>query len=157
MLYHFNGLADIREKIRMALRLLKPEGSLVIVLNQPTAPMVLIGIGFELAEGRRDEAATNKDLHTFCHESRFYQELAGQQAAVVIDPIATPLHQVKNRRDLITLFRMCLLNPLSAAPCATAKLDGFITDYLDSHYPALTYPATIPSWDDLIIIRKRQG
>ena len=56
VLYHFNGLNDIRDKIRMALALLKPQGHLAIVLNQPSAPMARIGIGFQLAE-RRERAA----------------------------------------------------------------------------------------------------
>ncbi len=82
MLYHFNGLDDIREKIRLALTLLKPGGNFAIILNQPSAPMALIGIGFQRAAGRRREAATNLDLHACCHESRFYQALAGRQAEV---------------------------------------------------------------------------
>jgi SAM-dependent methyltransferase len=154
VLYHFNGLNDIRDKIRLALTLLKPGGHLAIILNQPSAPMALIGIGFQRAAGRRDEAATNLDLHACCHESRFYQALAGRQAEVTIYTIDTPLDRVPSREDLIVLFRMCLLNPLSAAPCDTIRLDAFISDCLDATYPALTYPATIPSQDDLVIIRK---
>ena len=156
VLYHFNGLDDIREKIRMALALLKPRGHLAIVLNQPSAPMARIGIGFQLAERRLDEAKTNEDLHSACHESRFFKELAGEQAAVAIYPISAPLYLVKSREELITIFRMCLLNPLSKAPCATDKLDRFIASYIDTEYPELTYPATIPSQDDLIIIRNNR-
>lgn len=99
------------------------------------------------------EAKTNEDLHAVCHESRFFQELAGEQAAVAIYPITAPLYLVRSREELIVIFRMCLLNPLSAAPCDTHKLDGFIASYLDTEYPGLTYPATIPSQDDLIMIR----
>ncbi len=153
VLYHFNGLDDIREKIRMALALVKPQGNLAIVLNQPSAPMARIGIGFQLAERRLDEAKTNEDLHAVCHEARFFQELAGEQAAVAIYPITAPLYLVKSRDELIAIFRMCVLNPLSEAPCETDKLDSFIASFLDTKYPALTYPATIPSQDDLIIIR----
>lgn len=154
VLYHFNGRDDIREKIRLALTLVKPGGHLAIILNQPSAPMALIGIGFQRAAGRREEAATNLDLHACCHESRFYQALAGRQAEVAIYTIDTPLDRVPTREDLIVLFRMCLLNPLSAAPCDTIRLDAFISDYLDTTYPALSFPATIPSQDDLVIIQK---
>jgi len=154
MLYHFNGLDDIRAKIRMALSLLAPGGHLVIVINQPGAPMALIGIAFELAQGRLEESATNQDLHRCCHAPGFYQELAGRHAVVAIHPIDAPLRQVESRGDLIVLLRMCLLNPLSCAPCTTASLDRFIADYLDSCFPALRYPATIPSQDDLITIRR---
>lgn len=58
-------------------------------------------------------------------------------------------------QELILLFRMPLLDPLSPAPCDTDRLDAFIACDLDSRYPGLTYPATIPSQDDLIVLRKR--
>ncbi len=153
MLYHFDGLDDIRDKVRMALTLLKPGGQLVIVLNQPSAPMALIGIAFQVATGRQAEVATNQDLHAFCHTSRFYRDLAGQGTAVVIASIDTPLDRVPSRAALIALLRMCLINPLSESPCATDELDAFISEFLDSHYPRLTYPATLPSRDELIVIR----
>jgi 2-polyprenyl-3-methyl-5-hydroxy-6-metoxy-1,4-benzoquinol methylase len=154
MIYHFHGIDDIRKKIRMALTLLKPEGHLAIIINQPSAPTARIGIAFQLAEDRFDEAATNQDLHTFCHESHFYRELSGGHGDVAVYPVNSPISQVKSREDMITLFRMPLLNPLSKSPCDTDRLDSFISHYLDSTYPSLAYPATIPSYDDLIIIRK---
>jgi SAM-dependent methyltransferase len=153
MLYHFHGIDDIREKIRMALTLVTPGGHLAIVINQPQAPTARIGIGFQVAEGRLDEASTNDQLHAHCHDVRFYEALSSEHAGVAIYPLDTPLHEVPSREDLVTLFRMALLNPLSEAPCDTASLDRFIARYLDATYPALTYPATIPSVDDLIVIR----
>jgi hypothetical protein len=157
MLYHFKGIDDIRDKIRMALGLLEPGGNLAIIINQPSAPMARVGIGFQQASGRLGESQTNQSLHAFCHEPAFYQELTGGQAEVTIDPIDTPLRRVRSRRDLITLFRMPLLDPLSEAPCATDELDAYITAFLDAEYPALTYPATIPSRDDLIVIRNEKS
>jgi SAM-dependent methyltransferase len=154
MLYHFNGIDDIRDKVRMALSLLKPEGNLAIIINQPSAPMACAGIRFQREEGRLDEAATNRQLHASCHAASFYRDLAGGPVEVDIHPIDTPLRQVQSRSDLITLFRMPLLNPLSEAPCDTDRLDAFIAHYLDTEYPGLAYPATIPSRDDLIILRK---
>lgn len=153
MLYHFDGLDDIRDKVRMALTLRKPSGQLAIVLNQPSAPMAQIGIAFQIATGRQAEAETNQDLHAFCHTARFYQDLAGQGTEVAIAPIDTPLDQVQSRAELIALLRMCLLNPLSEAPCVTDTLDAFVGEFLDTQYPRLTYPATIPSQDELIFIR----
>lgn len=153
VLYHFNGLEDIREKISMALNLLKLNGHLIIIINQESAPMARIGMEYQLANGRLDEWATNRDLHAFCHEPSFYQALSSGQADVGIYPIDSPLRQVDSREALITLFRMPLLNPLSEESSDTNEVDGFIADFLDSEYPALTYPATIPSHDDLIIIR----
>lgn len=38
MIYHFDGVEDIRRKLRMALTLLKQAGHLVVVINQPEAP-----------------------------------------------------------------------------------------------------------------------
>lgn len=156
MLYHFNGIDDIRRKIRMALTLLKPEGCLAIFINHPSAPTARVGTAFQMAEGRLDEAATNQDIHTFCHRLDFFQELSGKRADVSITPVNSPFYEVKSREDLIILFRMALLNPLSKAPCDTDKLDRFIARYVDSEFPSLTFPATIPSYDDLIIIRNKE-
>lgn len=153
MLYHLNGIDDIRDKVRMALSLLRPRGNLAIIINQPAAPMARVGIRFQEEEGRLDEAATNRQLHASCHAESFYRDLAGGQAEVDISPIDTPLRAVQSRSDLITLFRMPLLNPLSEAPCDTARLDTYIAAFLDAEYPALSYPATLPSRDDLILIR----
>lgn len=154
MLYHFDGIDDIREKIRMALTLLKPSGHLVIVIIQPFAPTARIGVSFQEAEGLHEIAATNKDLHASCHGPDFYQHVAGEQADVDIVSVDAPLYQVQSREDLIGLLRMALLNPLSEAPCDIPKLDAFIAGFLDAEHPRLAYPATIPSRDNLIVLRK---
>jgi len=105
--------------------------------------------------GRAREAATNQALHAVCHQPGFYQDLLGDQAEITILPIDAPLSQVASRQELITLLRMALLDPLSTAPCDTDRVDAFIAGELDRWYPALTYPVTLPSRDDMIIIRKK--
>lgn len=155
MLYHLDGIEDIRSKIRMALTLLKLGGNLAIVIIQPSAPTARIGTSFFEAEGFSDIARTNKELHACCHSHDFYRQLSDGQTDVSIIQVYSPLHQVRSREDLIGLFRMALINPLLETPCDIAKLDAFIVDFLDAQHPRLTYPATIPSYDNLIVLRKR--
>ena len=154
MLYHLAGIADVRAKVRLALTLLKPGGALAVVLNRRDAPMSRIGIAFEVAEGRQAEAQTNRDLLACCHTPDFYRDLAGPGFAVSLQTIDTPLCAVPSRADLIGLLRMCLLDPLSAAPCATERVDRFIAGWLDANHPGLGYPASIPSHDDLVVLRR---
>jgi SAM-dependent methyltransferase len=157
MLYHFDGIDDVGRRLRMAFSLVQPGGHLVVVINQPSAPTALIGIAFQVAEGRAAEAATNQAVHASCHDPAFYQELAGDDAEVAIFPIDTPIHRVANRDELIILLRMALLDPLSETPCDTDRLDAFLAAELDTRYPGLDYPATLPSVDDMIVIRKGAG
>ena len=35
----------------------------------------------------------------------------------------------------------------------TLALDSFISEFPDAYYPRLTYPAMLPSQDELIVIR----
>lgn len=155
MIYHFGGIDDIRAKIALAFALVKRDGHLVIVINHPDAPTAEVGIAFQESEGRSSEARTNHDLHAFCHQAGFYQELLGREAEVGIHEIDTPLSGVPSREDLIRLLRMPLLDPGSTSECDTEKLDAFIGRYLDAKYPGLAYPAEVPSRDQLIDIRRR--
>jgi SAM-dependent methyltransferase len=152
MLYHFDGLADIRDKIALALALLKPRASLAIVINRPSAPMARIGTAFQCVEGRFGEAGTNLELHGACHDPRFYRALSPAGASIAVDVIDTPLQKVPSRATLTALLRMPLLDPLSEGPCDTARLDRFIGAFLDAEYPDLAYPADIPSQDDLVVV-----
>jgi hypothetical protein len=114
-----------------------------------------MGIRFQLEEGRLEESAANQSLHAACHDPLFYEEAASGDADVEIAPIDGSLRAVESREELILLFRMPLLDPLSHAPCDTQRLDAFIASDLDSRYPGLTYPATIASRDDLIVLRRK--
>ncbi len=154
MLYHFSGPEEIRARLRLALTLLNPGGHLVITLNQETAPMARMGIRFQLEEGRLEESSANQGLHASCHDKRFYEALASDGLDVEIAPMDGSLRDIGSWEELIRLFRMPLLDPLSHAPCDTERLDAFIAADLDSRFPGLAYPATIPSRDDLIVLRK---
>lgn len=156
MIYHFDGIDDIRAKIALAFALVRPNGHLVIVINQPDAPTAQVGIAFQEAEGRAAEAATNHELHLACHGASFYEDLLGPDAAVSIHDIDTPLLGVPGRDDLIRLLRMALLDPAAANDCDTERLDAFIGGYLDTAYPGLAYPADVPSRDQLIDIRRHR-
>ncbi len=154
MLYHFKGLEDIQNKIKLAVSLLKPEGSLVIVLNKSSALMARIGISYQFAEGRLDEALVNQEIHQACHSKQFYEVISENLFPIEIETIETPLCNVPSRKDLVGLLRMCLINPLSQAPCQTEKIDTFISQYLDKTYTSLTFPATLASEDELIVLRR---
>mgnify|MGYP006273181311 CR=1 FL=1 len=156
MIYHFDGIDDIRAKIALAFALVKTDGHLVIVINQPDALTAQVGIAFQESEGRSGEARTNRDLHTFCHQASFYQDALGPNAVIGIHTIDAPLVGVPGRADLIRLLRMPLLDPGATGECDTGQLDAFIGRYLDATHPGLAYPADIPSRDQLIVIR-RQG
>ena len=154
MLYHLGGMDDVRTKIRMALALLKPQGHLVIVVNQPTAVTLKVGVASFAAGGRPDEAQWQQTLQGFCHQPSFYAELAGATTTVSVESIETPLQDVPNREELIALLRMALIDPISTAPCSLERLDAQIATFLDINYPALPYPATLSSQDSLIILRR---
>ncbi|MEI8186414.1 MAG: methyltransferase domain-containing protein [Chlorobiaceae bacterium] len=155
MLYHFEGINDVREKVRMSLSLVKTGGNLAIVVNQPSAPTAIVGVSYQEAEGRVDEARTNRELHAIINDSGFFSELSGRHFDVSIYPIDTPLTGVSSREELITLFRMPILNPLSKAACNLQKIDSFIEAFIDTHYQGLSYPAVIPSRDNLIVLHNR--
>jgi hypothetical protein len=122
--------------------------------RQETAPMARMGIRFQLEEGRLEESSANQGLHASCHDKRFYEALASDGLDVEIAPMDGSLRDIGSWEELIRLFRMPLLDPLSHAPCDTERLDAFIAADLDSRFPGLAYPATIPSRDDLIVLRK---
>lgn len=154
MLYHLGGLDDIRAKLALALGLLEPGGHLVVVINQEPAPMARLGMRYLLARGSMEAWSTNRVLHDHCHEARFYREVAGEGFDVEVRPVDGSLYGVASRDELIRLFRMPLLDPLSKKPCDTDALDAFLAEALDAQFPGLAYPATIPSLDDLVVIRR---
>ena len=155
MLYHFHGIDDIRAKIRLAMRLVKPSGVLAIVINQIDAPTARVGMSFLRANGFDAEFQTNQHLHAHCHDASFYADAFDGAVAVSIPTLDAPLANVPNRDELIVALRMPLLDPLSDAPCSLDRLDRHIAAFLDAAYPGLTYPATLPSRDDLILIRRK--
>lgn len=157
MLYHLDGLEDVRAKVRLALALLRPGGHLAVVLNQRSAPPARIGIRFQELEGRGKESATNQGIHGTCHEPGFWTSLAGPGFDVELGPVDGSLHGVPDRAALVELFRMPLLDPLSEAPCDLARIDAFVASELDALLPDLSYPATIPISDDLVLLRRRPG
>ncbi|NTU98242.1 MAG: class I SAM-dependent methyltransferase [Chlorobiaceae bacterium] len=155
MLYHFQGIDDIHEKIMLSLSSVNAGGNLVIAVNQPSAPTSKAGVRFQMEEGRLDEFRTNHDLLDIVNDSGFFSELSDQGFDVSIYPLDTPLKGVSDREELVMLFRMPLLNPLSDSPCDLRKIDGFISDFIDSQFPDLCYPATIPSMDNMICFCNR--
>jgi 2-polyprenyl-3-methyl-5-hydroxy-6-metoxy-1,4-benzoquinol methylase len=154
MLYHFKGLQDIREKICLAAALLKPGGTLAIILNTPSAPSAKVGVAYQQAMGRLDEALVNQEIHAHCLTKEFYTQLSDDIKSVEVYPIATPFSGVPDFETLVKLFRMSVLNPVSQAPFDEGSVDGFIRRYIQSVYPDLTYPATIDSHDKLILLKR---
>lgn len=154
MLYHLGNPDNIRSAIRMAFGLLKSQGYLVIIINAYSAPTAQIGMKFLSEEGRTEELNTNLEIHTFCHDINFYKQLAIPLSLAEICSLNTPFEGVENREELIALFRMPLLDPLSKSCSNTKKLDEFIDRELKLRYPSLEFPAAVPSSDDMIILQK---
>lgn len=157
MLYHFHGIDDIRAKVKLAMRLVKPGGALAIVVNQSDAPSARVGMSFLCANDFMAECQTNRQLHESCHDASFYARLFGDEAAISVRALDAPLADVPNRDELVAALRMPLLDPLSGAPCDAGRLDRHIAAFLDEAYPGLAYPATLPSRDDMILIRRKAG
>lgn len=156
MLYHFADLDQVKKAIDLALGCVKPGGSLVIVLNTPSALMARIGVAYRQAVGRLDDAFVNQQIHAHCLSEPFYhQAFQSSCEEIEIQTVATPLCDVPNVGTLVELLRMCLLNPLSDAPFDESHVDGFIRQFVEDHYPGLSYPATLESLDKLIVLRRK--